>query len=71
VVELAGITCLPRQDGNRNGLIAAYEDHLSEGWNVLSRYPSVWCSLEFPINLYLGSSRGGCPSYSLADSPLQ
>ena len=30
MVELEGIACLPRQDGNRNGLIAGYEVHLSQ-----------------------------------------
>lgn len=30
VAELTGITCLPRQDGNWNGLIAAYEVYLSQ-----------------------------------------
>jgi hypothetical protein len=28
--ELTGITCLPRQDGSRNGLIAGYEVHLGK-----------------------------------------
>lgn len=29
-IELKGITCLPRQDGNQNGIIADYEVYLSE-----------------------------------------
>jgi hypothetical protein len=54
VVELAGITCLPRQDGNRNGLIAGYEVHLSQ--TRTTREPS-WPRVGSPV-LWRGKRSG-------------